>query len=78
MLMNRKEMLSWLIKNKTIEEETYVNIDRHIPKDIHIPFKYDGIYECVGIYTVWDEVGGVASSGFCWRPVNGGTVLFEV
>ena len=78
MLMNRKEMLSWLIQTRAIEEETYVDIDRHIPSDIHIPGRYAGIYECTGIYTVWDEVGGIASKGFVWKPVKGGTVLYEV
>lgn len=78
MLMNRREMLTWLIDERRIDEETYVNIDRNIPKDMYIPMKYDGIYIPVGVYTVWDEVGGIAASGLAWRPVNGGTVVFGV
>jgi len=78
MLKNRKELLTWLISENRLDDETYINIDRRIPKDVYIPMKYDGIYEPVGIYTVWDEVGGIAASGLAWRPVGGGTVLFGV
>ena len=78
MLKNRKEMFNWLIKEHRLDAETNVIIDRNIPKDVYIPMRYDGIYKCIGMYTVWDEVGGIASSGLCWRPVEGGTVLFEV
>lgn len=78
MLMNRKEMINWLIENKSIEEDTYVNVDRHLPKDTYIPMRYDGIFVPIGVYTIWDEVGGIASSGLVYRPVKGGTVLYEV
>lgn len=78
MLKTRKEMLTWLISEKRIDEETNVFIDRKGLKDMYIPMKYDGIYSPVGLYTVWDEVGGIAASGLAWRPVNGGTVVFDV
>ena len=78
MLKNRKELLTWLISERRIDDETNVIIDRKLPKDLYIPMKYDGIYEPVGMYTVWDEVGGIAASGLAWRPVGGGTVLFGV
>lgn len=77
MLKNRKELLTWLIDNKRLDDETYINIDRNIPKDMYIPMRYNGIYEYVGMYTIWDEVGGIAASGLCYRPVNGGTVVYE-
>ena len=79
MLKNRKEMFNWLIKERRLDEETYVNIDRNIPKEMkYIPMKYEGIYDLIGMYTVWDEVGGIASSGKVYKPVKGGTILFEV
>jgi len=79
MLMNRKELLTWLINKGRIEEETYISIDRHVNRDaLYTPMKYEGIYECIGKYTVWDEVGGVASDGRVYKPCKGGTLVFEV
>lgn len=75
MLMNRKEITDWL---KTMGEEPYIHVDRKISSNIYIPMRYYGIYDCAGIYTAWDEVGGVAEQGFVWKPVGGGTLMYEV
>ena len=77
MLRNRKELLTYLIETKRLDEETNFWIDRKLPKDMYIPTIYDGVYKCIGSYTIWDEVGGIASNGLCWRPIKGGTVLFD-
>lgn len=78
MLMNRKETFNWLISKRRLDDDAYISIDRKNIKDIHIPFRYEGIYSPIGIFTIWDEVGGIAASGIAWKPVEGGTVLFDV
>ena len=76
MLMNRKELTDWL--NETMEEEYYIHVDRKVPGHIYIHNRYYDIYDCAGMYTVWDEVGGIAEQGFIWKPIGGGTLMYEV
>ena len=82
MLMNRKEMETWLIDNKRLdrnyENDWHLIRDRKIPKDLYIPVKYNGIYEPIGYYNFWDEWGTIASCGLMYKSVKSGHVYYEV
>lgn len=82
MLMDRKEMENWLIQNKRLDKkykENWLFIrNNDVPKDLYIPWYCRGVYDIIGTYTFWDEVGGIASNGYICRPIKGGKVLYDV
>ena len=73
MFMNFKELTNWLDKRLN----SYY-IDKKIVKESYTPFKYKGIYEGIGYVTIWNDFGGIEYEFKMFKPVNGGTVVYEV
>lgn len=87
MLVNRMEFnkkFEEVLKGDEFGNEGNIVIERKnkwikkVLEDIRVPMIYRGLYEVDGKYTVWNEVGGIEAEGLIYRPVKGGTVLYEV
>lgn len=74
MLMNILELTDWL--NKHMD---FWSIQRETSEwDRYTPIKYEGIYERIGHIVVWNEVGSIEHTFYMYRPVGGGTVVYDV
>lgn len=75
--MNFKQFTNWLDKNIpywdfVIKEDTKDKFD-------YVPMKYERILEKrIGYATVWNDIGCVEMSVNMYKPIGGGTVLYDV
>ena len=78
MLMNIAELMGYLEKELYYCE--YFSLQKETPKhfDWSIPFKYAGIYERIGYVNVWNDVGSVEYEFPMYRPIGGGTIVYDV
>ena len=77
-MLNFRELLDWLdVELYYCEDYT---IDKKYPADrtCKTPLKYIGIYEWIGVATVWDDCGSITHEFDMYRPVGSGTVLYDV
>jgi hypothetical protein len=77
MLMNFKEFIDYLDKN--IPYWDFIE-KGNIKDDFrYIPMKYDYILEKrIGYASVWNDVGCVEMTVSMYKPIGGGTVLYDV
>ena len=77
-MLNYRELLIWLDEH-LYEDEEY-SIQKWIPKEYNwpLPYIFDGKYVKIGECTIWNEVGSVEYEFSMYKPVNGGTILYDV
>lgn len=79
MLMNFRELVDWVYEN--IPEDIYeFSIAKETPKNCDLPIKFTYLnkYERIGYAQVWNDFGTIEFEFPMYRPIGGGTVLYDV
>lgn len=70
MLINMKSLI------ETLKNEEY-SLAKTFTREFLTPLKYRGIYERIGYLTIWNDVGSIEYSIAMYRPLGGGSILYD-